>query len=354
MPADASSFALAALTIRGVARRRVRAAVHAECTGARGDPAILEAIESQRRTSVFSELERSVVALGLQWLACDQPSFPPSLREIPDPPIGLFVRGSIDSLASDAVAIVGSRRASPLGLTLADQLGRDLAAEGIVVVSGLAHGIDAAAHRGALTAAGRTIAVLGGGHARLYPARHASLADTIATDAGAVVSEYLPDASARKEQFPERNRIVAGLTRGVVVVEASVRSGSLITARCALEQGREVMAVPGPVGAATSGGCHRLIKQGAALIEDVDDVLAAIGVARKHGRTDSPDATLDLDERCRAVLTAVAFTVTPTDEIVEATGLGVGEVLQSLARLELRAFVEVVTGGYIRRPSQSR
>jgi DNA processing protein len=357
MAVDAASFALAALTVRGVPRRHVRAAVHAWRAGVENDVArqqpIVETIARQRRRPEFAELQQAVYAHRLAWLDAGDPRFPPSLLDIPDPPIGLFVSGSIDALVGDAIAIVGSRRATALGLTIAEQLSRDVASEGLRVVSGLAHGIDAAAHRGALAARGVTVAVLGGGHARLYPARHASLAETIVSNAGSIVSEYPPDCPSYKEQFPERNRLVSGLARGVIVVEASVRSGSLITARCALEQGREVMAVPGPVGAPTSRGCHRLIKQGAALVEDADDVLNAIGIERRTRVTsnDCVDAALDLDARSRAVLDAVGFTVTGTDDIVDVTGFEVGEVLRCLSMLELRAFVEAMTGGYIRRPS---
>ena len=303
-------------------------------------------------------------------------ALPERLRVIPDPPRRLYVRGAVEALAAPAVAIVGSRRASRAGREFAEQLAGDLAATGVVVVSGLAFGIDAAAHRGALRAGGgtlragggtlrsgggtlrsggggRTVAVLGGGLDHLYPRQHAGLAAEIVENGGALVSEYPADRAPRKHQFPERNRLISGLCLGVVIVEATTKSGSLITARMAAEQGREVMAVPGPVASPLSGGCHRLLKSGAALIESADDVLFAVGyeavghepVDPEADGGDAPPAHL------AAVLEQVGAETTTLDRVVGGTGLAPSAAAEALVELELLGFVAAHRGGYIRRPS---
>ncbi len=216
----------------------------------------------------------------------------------------------------------------------------------MVVVSGLAVGIDGCAHRGALDGGAPTVAVMGGGHRSIYPASHRGLASQIAAESGAVVSEYPPSSAPMRANFPERNRIISGLAAGVVVVEATLKSGTLITARMALEQGREVMAVPGSVADGRHGGCHRLIKQGAALVEDVADVLEAFGLRRANAA--EPDAPADI--RLAMILAGVPFTVAPLDAIVASLAMPVDEVLSALVELEMDGFVETYRGGYIRRP----
>ena len=203
--------------------------------------------------------------------------YPPLLAEIAVPPIALDVAGSAD-LSAAAVAIVGSRRATPYGISVAGELSAALAAAGFTVVSGLARGIDAAAHRGALRAGGRTVAVFGAGHRHLYPPEHRGLARRIAASGG-LVSEFPPGTKPLPHHFPRRNRIIAGLCRATLVVEAALRSGSLVTARHALESDRDVLAVPGPVGSPTSAGCHELVRQGAALAASVEHVLEELGEA---------------------------------------------------------------------------
>ena len=295
----------------------------------------------------------------METLAMD--ALPERLRVIPDPPRRLYVEGAVDVLGVPAVAIVGSRRATRAGRQFAERLAEDLAAAGLAVVSGLAYGIDAAAHLGALRAgdgalhtgagapgAGRTVAVLGSGLGQVYPRQHAGLAAEIVESGGALVSEYPADRGPRKHQFPERNRLISGLSLGVVIVEATTKSGSLITARMAAEQGREVMAVPGPVASPLSGGCHRLLKSGAALIESADDVLFAIGydaVERGTARGDAPPA------RLVAVLEQVGAEATTLDQVVAATGLALEAAAEALVELELLGFVAAHRGGYIRRPS---
>jgi DNA processing protein len=197
--------------------------------------------------------------------------FPELLRHIPDPPAALFFRGKIEDLSAPSIAVVGSRNATPYGRNVADMLGRSLAREGIVVVSGMARGIDAAAHRGALAGGGRTVAVLGTGIDVIYPRNHSRLARDI-EGCGALVTELGPGRPPLPSHFPMRNRLISGLTLGTVIVEATGRSGSLITARMAAEQGREVFAVPGPIFHPTSEGPHRLIQYGAKLLHDLEDL----------------------------------------------------------------------------------
>ena len=208
-------------------------------------------------------------------LSPTNPGYPVLLCKIYDPPATLHVRGRLEALQGPAVAFVGSRRASRYGLRIAERLGYELARSGLTVVSGLARGIDAAAHRGCLRAGGVTVAVLGSGLGRIYPPEHEGLGQQIVRR-GAVVSEFPWDANPLPGNFPRRNRIISGLSYGVVVVEATQRSGALITADQALEQGREVMAVPGEIDCTTSEGCHKLLQAGAKLVTCVEDILEEV------------------------------------------------------------------------------
>ena len=271
--------------------------------------------------------------------------YPALLKEIPDPPKRLWHVGDLAAAHAPAVAIVGSRRCSRYGRDMAFGLAEQVAGRGVTVVSGLAYGVDAAAHRGALAAGGRTVAVMAGGLDRIYPAAHASLAQQIVAASGALVTEYAPDVTPRKHHFPARNRLVSGLCLGVVVVEAASRSGSLITARMALEQNREVMAVPGMATSALSKGCHRLIRDGAALIETIEDIAHAIGLAWPE---EAPETAAEPDD---PVLAAVGAETTSADAIVADTGLAVDVVLSRLVELEVAGFVTASGGGYSRRPS---
>ena len=269
---------------------------------------------------------------------------PLPLREIPDPPERLFCAGHAAALDSPAVAVVGSRRCTQQGRDVAFSLARDLAAQGLTIVSGLAYGIDAAAHRGALaSAAAPTVAVLGSGLDRIYPQLHERLAAEIVEQGGAVISEYEPGTGPRKHHFPARNRIVSGLCLGVVIVEASERSGSLITARLALEQGRDVMAVPSLVSSPLAAGCHRLIRQGAALVECAEHVLEALGLEAQPVAPSANNVPED-----DIVLRHVEATVTPLEAIVGASGLPIEDVLERLAELEIDGLVGTQGGGYIR------
>jgi DNA processing protein len=266
--------------------------------------------------------------------------YPARLRPIADPPLALFVRGTLDADDTLAVAIVGSRRAGEYGRGVAAELARGLAQAGVTVVSGLAAGVDGSAHRGALEAGGRTIAVMATGSDRVYPSWHASLARDIAAR-GALLTEFRRGTPPLQFHFPQRNRIISGLAVGTVVVEAAERSGSLITAEYAVEQGREVLAVPGPIGMPHHRGCHRLIQQGATLVTSVEDVVETLAPtlrARIVGaRAAAEEATLSAIER--AVLDATGQGGAHVDAIVASAGRPTGEVLETLLALELRGLV---------------
>ncbi len=269
--------------------------------------------------------------------------FPPLLAQLHDPPKRLYLRGGAKSeaLAAPAVAVVGARSASPYGSQIARMLGRELAAAGLVVVSGMARGIDADAHRGALDAGGTTVAVLGCGIDRDYPARHAELARRIARD-GLIVSEYPPGVEPAPWRFPARNRIIAGLALATVVVEARERSGALITADFALELGREVFAVPGEITSALSAGTNRLIRQGAAPLLGVADVLDALGIessSAARGRAVVSDPA-------RLVLELLADVPRAADELTRLTSLGAAEVAGALVELELGGLAFEADGRY--------
>ncbi|MBD0330587.1 MAG: DNA-protecting protein DprA, partial [Thermoleophilia bacterium] len=249
-------------------------------------------------------------ARGFRWLPRSDPAFPPLLAAIHDPPVGLFLRGSADAavLARPAVAVVGARSCSPYGAQVARALGRELAGAGLVVVSGMARGIDGEAHRGALETGGVTVAVLGCGIDRDYPVSHRELAARIAAS-GLIVSEYAPGVEPAPWRFPARNRIVAGLAVATVVVEAREASGALITADLALEEGREVLAVPGEITSALSAGTNRLLRLGATPVTGIADALDAVGVERLAG---APPAVSD---EAAAVLAALADGAAAPDEL---------------------------------------
>ncbi len=240
-----------------------------------GADARAEALARDARAEAAVLLDRASAA-GIDVIRWDEARYPSLLRTIADPPPVLWVRGAPDALTRPSVAIVGSRAATPYALEVAGRLAAELAGRDVVVVSGLARGVDGAAHRGSVEAGGRTIAVLGCGPDVVYPREHADLAASICRD-GVLLSELGPGAPPLPEHFPLRNRVISGISLGVVVVEASEKSGSLITARCALEQGRDVMAVPGSVLGGRNRGSHALLKDGAKVVETADDILEELG-----------------------------------------------------------------------------
>lgn len=287
----------------------------------------------ERRFDERAYLER-LAAGGHRFLARSAASFPPLLRAIHDPPPGLFLRGEAEPelLSRPAVAIVGARACSGYGASVARRLGRELAAAGLVVVSGLARGIDAEAHRGVLEAKGTTIAVLGCGIDRDYPAAHAELARRVAA-AGLIVAEYAPGVEPAPWRFPARNRIVAGLCAATIVVEARERSGALITADLALEEGREVFAVPGEITSSLSAGTNALLKLGAAPLTSEADVLASFGIEPEEPVAGERSPLLEL-------LPA------SVDELVRSAGLAADEVARRLVELEIEGRVAVHDGIY--------
>lgn len=293
----------------------------------------------RRRAARALAAARDAGILVIPW---GDPRYPPLLAAIPDPPPILWFQGSADTLPRPAVAIVGSRAATPYGTEVASRLASDLASTGAVVVSGLARGVDSAAHRGALGAGGLTVAVLGSAVDVVYPPEHASLASAIAGH-GAVVSEWPPGSGPCGFHFPARNRIISGLSLAVIVVEAAERSGSLITAGCALEQGRQVMAVPGSILTGRHRGCHHLIRDGAAIVDSADDVMAelrGIGLRELSGPAGSVDASSGPILSRMAVGEAYDL-----DLLGRETGLAPAELLPCLLELELRGSIRRVDGG---------
>src|SRR5690554_2394008 len=277
-----------------------------------------------------------------------------ALRQIHDAPMLLYALGDTGLLLQDQIGVVGSRNATRAGLDHARKFSAELGRRGLLVTSGLALGIDGAAHAGALDAGHPTVAVVGCGLDRLYPAQHRQLAYRI-IDNGLIVSEYPPGTQARAANFPKRNRIISGLSRGVLVVEASLKSGSLITARTALEQGREVFAIPGSVHSPVARGCHQLIRQGARLVETADDILEELGTwwsmqaqpEAGEAVENGPDLA-GLDSREIAVFEALGYDPQSTDALSLLTGLPADQLMQSLLLLELEGLAHSAPGGYLR------
>lgn len=311
------------------------------------------------------------VERDLQWLQqspqChiltrDDPRYPRRLYEIPrNAPCVLFVRGSVEALTMHQIAIVGTRKPTPVGIQTARTLAQDLTASGINITSGLALGIDTAAHQGALLANGRTIAVLGTGINRIYPTQNRQLAEEILGADGVLVTEFPIDTPPLPRNFPQRNRIISGLTLGVLVIEAAERSGSLITAKFALEQGREVFAVPGSVHNNSARGCHALIKQGAKLVERADDIIEEIGVfaglprsninEREWGVTGVKQDS-GLSRKHELVYNQIGYEPTPVDSLIERTGIPAGELCALLIEMEVEGKVVTTDGGLYMRQAQ--
>jgi len=311
-----------------------------------------------------AEEHRRMAEHGVSLVTIEDDAYPAALREIHDPPFLLYVRGRLQPSDAAAVGVVGSRRTTHYGKEQARKLSFPLARSGFCIVSGLARGIDTAAHEAALAAEGRTIAVLGSGIGNVYPPENRALADRIA-DSGAVISEfpvlYVPD----KQSFPLRNRIIAGLSRGLLVVEAPGRSGALITAHQALEQGRTVFAVPGPIDRPTSEGCHNLIRQGAVLVRSADDIFEELetglnsleldfspGDGETAGRATPPadgaarTRGIELTDPETRILEKLEGDEQTIDALAEATGLDPGAVSAGLMRLEMKRLVKQLPGKY--------
>ncbi|MHB8534361.1 MAG: DNA-processing protein DprA [Sulfuricaulis sp.] len=287
-------------------------------------------------------------------LVWSDPDYPPLLREIPDPPVMLYIAGDRRLLSDPQLAIVGSRNPTPMGRENARAFARSLAGAGLAVTSGLALGIDGAAHRGALEAGGKTVAVAGTGLDRVYPARHRELAHEI-VEHGALVSEFPLGTPPLPENFPVRNRIISGLSLGTLVVEAALQSGSLITARMATDQGREVFAIPGSIHSPQARGCHALIRQGAKLVEAAQDVLEELGplasivlqTARENTAAESAS-----DSPMRALLEHIGHDPVSIDALIERSGLTSDAVSSMLLQMELTGLVCSCPGGKVQRISR--
>lgn len=306
-------------------------------------PELAKNIATFQMREAEAELKR-VKSAGLKLIIFSDSGYPELLKSIPDPPLVLYVRGEL-SADELALAIVGSRKATPYGLNVTQHLASDLAQAGFAIVSGLARGVDARAHNTALEAGARTIAVLGSGLDVIYPAEHGTLAKRIAGQ-GAVVSEFPLTTPPHRENFPVRNRIISGLSYGVIVVEASIKSGSLITARMAMEQGREVMAVPGSIFNESSRGCHALLKDGAALVQDWKDIVEQLPevAARKVAQVEKK-VEVELTSLEKNVMDLLSFEQPKhIDQIAQILGIKIQELLGVLVDLELRNYVSQMPG----------
>ncbi|MDH5544309.1 MAG: DNA-processing protein DprA [Gammaproteobacteria bacterium] len=316
-------------------------------------PAILSSLNEPD----FSDLEPV-----LEWseqeenhiLTQQHPDFPYLLRQLPDAPPLLYIKGRNDILRRNQLAIVGSRNPTHAGRQAAFEFAEQLARCELTITSGLALGIDTAAHEGALAAQGHTIAVMGTGLKRIYPASNRQLAHRIASEGGVLISEFPLDAGPAREHFPRRNRIISGMSLGTLVVEAARQSGSLITARLAAEQGREVFAMPGSIHNPLARGCHALIREGAKLVETAPDILeeicGKIGITPASNQHDllmegenNPPSTLD--KQYHSVLTCVGFEPTAVDTVVIRSGLPAPQISSMLLVLELQGFIQAQTGG---------
>jgi DNA processing protein len=318
---------------------------------------------SREAVAWIKQPDRELLHRDLAWLDlpdnhlltwCD-PTYPPLLRQIPDPPPLLYVHGDPACLSGLALAMVGSRNPTVSGRRTASEFARALAQAGLTITSGLALGIDAASHMGALAVDRPTLAVMGTGLDRVYPAANRELAHRIA-EHGALVSEFPIGTHPRPENFPRRNRIISGLSLGTLVVEAATRSGSLISARCAAEQGREVFAIPGSIHSPLSRGCHALIRQGAKLVETAQDILDELGPLAAT-TPEEPKAVsnanlidpMELSADYKQLLDLMGYTFTSIDALVETSGLTPAEVSSMLLQLELKGFVATSPGGFYNR-----
>ncbi|MBV9849010.1 MAG: DNA-protecting protein DprA [Armatimonadetes bacterium] len=273
----------------------------------------------------------------------DDPCYPANLRPLPDAPPVLIARGALVTEDKFSIAIVGSRRAGQYGRTLAQRFARELAAHGLTVISGGARGVDTHAHQGALEGGGRTVAFLGSGVDVCYPTDNRALFDRIAGGGGAVVSEFPLGTRPEPWRFPARNRLISGMSLGVLVIESPADSGSLITAREAGDQGRDVFAIPGPVGDGRNSGCHRLIQDGAKLVETVDDILGELGVLSLRS-PDSPAPVPNLPPEQRRILDMLALQPRHVDSLIAESGLTAPQVTGILTLLEMRGLARRVPG----------
>lgn len=312
---------------------------------------MLAAINTELDTAQKRQLERdwsTLQSLQVTVISLGSDLYPALLKEIADPPALLYVRGNAGLLSTPQLAMVGSRRCSRQGAENALQFGRQLAASGFTITSGLALGIDAHSHQGALEVSGHTIAVLGTGVDIQYPKRNKVLFDRVA-EAGALVSEFPLETGPRPGNFPVRNRIISGLSLGVLVVEGAPQSGSLVTARCAVEQGREVFAIPGSIHSPGSRGCHQLIRQGATLVETAGQIIGELGAWQPiECRQPRPDLPIELEPAEAALLALMGYDPLTIDHLQTRSNLGMAALSSLLMALELKGLVESQGGCYQR------
>lgn len=307
-------------------------------------PGILREWQKLKAQADIEAFIRNTTRTGVRILTLNDPDYPRNLKELHDAPPVLYVRGSVEECDSSAIAIVGSRTPTPGGAVTAERFAAELAAQGITVVSGLARGIDTAAHMGALAAGGRTIGILGSGIDIIYPKENTELVEVMAKS-GAVVSEFCPGTLPVSHNFPIRNRVISGLSLGVLVVEAAHDSGSLITAGHAADQGREVFAIPGIIGSELGGGPNRLIKQGAKLVEKIEDILEELNLPVFSTPQAEPVCrSAELDEDERRLITLLGFAPQHLDDLVRGSGLEAAAAAGALLNLELKGLIRQLPG----------
>jgi DNA processing protein len=322
--------------------------------------ASISSLRSVVKADVAAEISKGIaddaIAPALAWLedsnnhviTLADSDYPQALLNIPDPPLLLYVKGRLDLLNRSALAIVGSRSATPQGISNAEAFAKSLSDAGLCIISGLAHGIDAAAHRGALRGQGSSVAIVGTGLDKVYPAANRDLAHALAQQ-GALVSEFPPGTPPLAANFPRRNRLISGMSAGCLVVEASLQSGSLITARLALEQGRDVFAIPGSIHAPQSKGCHALLKQGAKLVEAAQDILEELsGLLAAPARNPAAQST-GIQDPGFALLDHLGFDPVDVDTLSTRCGLTIAELSAMLLTLELEGRVCTLPGGLYQR-----
>jgi DNA processing protein len=316
-------------------------------------PKLSTLIRDASQDSLAERVQRHCLESRTTILLPGDSAFPRLLTELPNPPVLLFMRGSFSAADQLSIAMVGTRHCTSYGKTMAERLAKGLVRVGITIVSGLARGIDAIAHRAALEAGGRTIAVLGSSVTDIYPPEHKLLSEDIVLN-GALVSETHPFAKPKAGVFPQRNRIISGLSLGVIVVEAADRSGSLITARHAGEQGRDLFAVPGQATARMSRGCNQLIRDGAILVQDAEDVIEHLGPLVERAKVNEDQvvhhpAELQLNEIEQAVLQAIEENPTDIDLIIVRSKMPLPRVLSTLSVLEMRGLIHRPSGRTVAR-----
>ena len=305
-------------------------------------------VDVQKRS--FTKEQDVMGKLGATCVTVQDHNYPSSLKQLPDAPPVLFVRGTLQSEFKFSVAIVGSRRASSYGLTLSGHFAKELANHGLTIVSGGARGVDTQAHRGALDAGGRTVAFIGSGIDVTYPKDNKKLFEDIVDQGGAIISEYVVGTRPEPWRFPARNRLISGLSLGVLVIESPMDSGSLITAREAADQGRDVFAIPGPIDTGRNSGCHKLIQDGAKLVENVDDILNELGVlalkspGAPSGSAGSQRTQLSLPPEQRLILDMLDLQAKTVDSLIVASRINAPQVVGILTMLEMKGLARRVAG----------